>query len=325
MSILCKRLMCVAVVLVAGLGLGRAAMSRFREQEDAFRKSCQEQLKAMGLTRQAAKAKFPTPEIGMVSSGCLLPGGTGEMVVKGKFAPGTKFFIENDSFTVVKESLTPAEYRATLKVADGIGPQTAALVAVSPVSCITAREDNAVTVGGKYEWNLEASNGWKIVGRSPAAKPCGSPGRRGDEAYELQFYKKGEAAPFETRTATLSYSQYEKTNHRFSISRDNTAAMPGMENFQQLMQKMSDPSVSVAERQQLMAQLQKAQAAMRANLKQMQDPAFVKQLEAKEQQFGCRSIEMEVAAAGAIAGRLRCAPAAGAQIPITGTMKFLGR
>lgn len=313
--------MCVAVLLAAGLGLGRAALSRFREQEQAFRKGCQQQLQSMGITRQAAKAKFPTPEISLVSAGCLLPGGSGELVVKGKFASGTKFFLENDNVAVVKESFTPAEYRATVKIADGIGPQTAALVAVSPVTCITARSENAVAVGGSYEWTLDAANGWKIVARSAGTQPCGAR-QSSDQPYEMLFYRKGETAPFEKRKARLSFSLYEKTNHRFAIDRASPAAA---EDFTQLMQKMSNPNTPDAERERLMAQLMKAQEAMTANLKKMTDPAYMKQMQEKEQQFGCQGIEMEVAPGGAITGRMRCAPAAGASIALTGVMKMTGR
>ena len=136
------------------------------------------------------------PEIGLVSSACLLPGGTGEVVVKGKFVPDTRFIFQNDSLEVVKESLTAGEYRATLKVAPGIGPQTAALMAISPVSGISTRKERAAVVGGKYEWIMESANGWKIVARSAGDRPCGSTAPA-EDPYEVLFYRKGEASPLE--------------------------------------------------------------------------------------------------------------------------------
>ena len=200
-----KRVAYVAVAALAALGLCRAVVFRFQEKENAIRQANKAQMQKLGLTPAAAKAKYPTPEIGLVSSACLLPGGTGEVVVKGKFVPDTKFIFQNDSLEVVKESLTAGEYRATLKVAPGIGPQTAALVAISPVSGITTRQDRVAVVGGKYEWTMESANGWKIVARSAGNRPCGGTAPA-DDPYEVLFYRKGEASPFEKRAATLYHS-----------------------------------------------------------------------------------------------------------------------
>ncbi len=318
-----KRVGYVAVAALTALGLARAVAFRFQEKENAIRQANQEEMKKLGLTQAAAKAKYPTPEIGLVSSACLLPGGTDDVVVKGKFVPGTKFIFQNDSLEVVKESLTGGEYRATLKAAAGIGPQTAAVVAISPVSGITTRHDRAAVVGGKYEWTMEAANGWKIVARSAGGQPCGGPGSA-DDPYQVLFYRKGEANPFETRAATLYSSIWEKTNHRFRISQEDPKIAGAAEDMRSLVQKMSDPKITAAQRDQLMRQIQKAQAGVMAEAKKMADPSYRKQLEASGQQFGCEMIEL-AAAGGALTGRMRCAQAVGTQIALTGAMRLMGK
>ncbi len=318
-----KRVAYMAVAALAALGLCRAVAFRFQEKENAFRQANQAEMKKLGLTPAAAKARYPTPEISLVSGGCLLPGGAGEVVVKGKFVPGTKFIFQNDSLEVVKESLAGGEYRATLRAAAGIGPQTAALMAISPVSGITTRHDRAAVVGGRYEWTMEAANGWKIVARSAGEKACGAPGPA-DDPYEVLFYRKGEANPFEKRAATLYSSIWEKTNHRFRIDQqDPELAAPG-EEMKVLAQKMSDPKITPAQRDEVMKQFQKAQERMMAEAKKMTDPAYRQQLEARKQQFGCETIEL-AAAGGTFTGRMRCAQAVGTQIALTGAMKLLGR
>lgn len=321
MSLSMKRVMGIGVLVLLGFGLGRAAMFRFQEKEQEIRRACRDQLQKMGLTMGAAKAKYPTPEIHMVSSGCLLPGATAEVVAKGKFAPDTKFIFQNDNLEVVKESLVGGEYRATVKAAPGIGPQSAGLMAISPVTCVTVRQDRVVTVGGKYEWTLESGNGWKIVARSPANKPCG--GKTGEDTYEMAFFRKGEAAPFEKRQATLYHSIYEG-KYRFSISQEDPATQASMTELNELGKKMADPNLPDAQRQALMQQLMKAQQKMQADMAKMRDPNYFKQLEAKKQEFGCQRIELAVEGAKAT-GQMSCSQKVGTRIPVTGAVTALGR
>src|SRR5215467_10248684 len=183
------------VLLLLAAALTRAVQFRFQERQQAFYQLCKDQLQKLGLTKEAAKAKYPTPEIHMVSGGCLTPGATGEVVVKGKFAPDTKILLGNDNLEVVKETLVGNEYHATVKVAPDIGPQSAEVIAITPVTGITARQLGAVAIGGRYEWNLEAANGWRIVARSPANKTCD--GRSASDVYTVEFFRKGETAAFE--------------------------------------------------------------------------------------------------------------------------------
>ncbi len=318
-----KRIATVAVLALAGLALGRAGMQRFQEKEDVWREQCRAELQKLGITRGAAKLKYPTPSIGLVTSGCLLPGGTTEVVVKGKFAPGTRFFFQNDNLEVIKESLAGGEYRATVKAAAGVGAQSAALVAITPVTCLTARAERAVSIGGKFEWSLDSANGWHIVARSLAGKACPAQSE-GNDSYDLLFYRKGEANPFEKRKAALYYEPYGETNYRFDISEDDPQVTGGAENMQALMQKLADPNISDAQREQLMKRLEQMQQQMQANIQKMTSPGYAQQQEARRKQFGCQNIELSVQG-GAAKGTLRCADAVGAQIGVTGAVKFLGR
>lgn len=319
MSTSIKRWVFCGVVCLLILGLSRAAVYKFREQQQAFQKGCQEQLAKLGLTRDAAKAKYPTPEIKLVSAACLLPGASGEVVVNGKFPPGSKFVFENDNIEVVKETQTPTQYRATVKAAPAIGPQTAGLIVITPVSCITAQHQAAVRVGGRHVWTMEAENGWKIVAspRGGGAEPCSE---NQSQPYIVAFHRKGESAPFETRDAELYFSLWEKTNYRFSVSRTDSQSRSEMEDFQNLMKRMTDPKLAPAEREQIMAKLQKAQQAMVAK---MTDQAALKARQEKELQFGCDRIELEYPGGGSFTGRLACAEKVGRRIALTGTVAIV--
>jgi hypothetical protein len=318
MSIRYRSIVYAGTLVLAALALSRAAQFRFQEKEQAFRQLCKDQLQKLGITRDAAKAKYPTPEIHMVSGGgCLTPGATGDVVVKGKFVPDTKFLFTNDNLDVIKETLVGNEYHATVKVAPDIGPQTADLMAITPVTGITARHVGAAVIGGRFEWNLEAANGWKVVLRSPATRVCD--GRTASEVYAAEFFRKGETGAFEKREARLSYSIYEGVN-RFSLA---PPAPAEASNFQALMTKMTDPKLPPAEREQIMQQLQKAQEQMIAGMKKASDPAYLKSVEEQKKNFGCERMELRLQG-GRLTGEMRCAEAVGARVALTGSLKLLG-
>jgi hypothetical protein len=324
MSVSIKGLASAAVVALFAFAVCRAAMFRFQEKEREIRQACRDEVQKLGVPRDALRSKYPTPEIHLVSSGCLLPGGTGDVVIKGKFAPATRFVFQNDSLEVVKESLAGNQYQATVRVAPGTGPQTATVLAISPVTCITAQSVNALKVGGRFEWTVESANGWRIVASPAGAQPCGGEARSAEIPYEVLFYRKAETAPFEKCSAKLSFSPYEKLPYRFSISQQSGAGGTQMQEAQSLMQKMADPKLSPAEREQLMTRLQNMQQQLQAEMAKMADPAYTKQLEAKRLEFGCRSMQLAAGGTG-LSGDLTCSPKVGTRIGVTGSMKFLGR
>jgi hypothetical protein len=320
MTITSRRIAYTVVLGLAAIAMIRAAQFRFQEKEQAFRQACRDELQKLGITRDAAKAKYPTPAISMVSADCLPPGGSGDVVVRGKFVPGTLVLFANDNLQVVKENLTATEYRATVKVAPDIPPQHADVIAITPVTAISARSTSGgVTIGGRFEWNLEAANGWRIAARSPANKVCGKPA---EDVYSMEFFRKGETAPFQKLEARHDYSLYEGVS-RFSITQP-VAGMGNMDDFQTLMKKMMDPQLTDAQRDQLIKQIEKAQTQMQANMQKMTDPAYLKSIEAEKAKFGCERLELR-AQAGKLTGEMRCAPAVGTRIALTGTMKFAGR
>jgi hypothetical protein len=301
------------VLVLFCLALGRAAAFKFQEKEDAIFKACREQLQKMGITRMQAKSKYPTPQVGMVSSGCIVPGGTSEVVVKGSFVAGTNFVFENDNLEVLKENSAANEYRATVKAAPGIGPQSAVVRAIVPVTGLSTTYVDAVRIGGKFEWNMEAGNGWKIKAASKGTDLCG-------DKYEILFFRKGEANPFEKREATLYHDMYSKDNYRFSISNADQNLQAGQDDMASLFKKMSDPKLTDQQRDALMKQMEKAQEQTMARVKMMSDPAYIKKTQEQQQQFGCGGMLLAVGPDGKLTGELRCSDKVGSRITLTGAM-----
>jgi hypothetical protein len=137
----------------------------------------------------------------------------------------------------------------------------------------------------------------------------------------MEFFRKGEAAPFEKREARHEYSVYEGVS-RFTIA--EAAPAGGMANFQALMTRMADPKLSSAERDQLMKQIEKAQVQLQAEMKKMTDPAYLRALEDQKKKFGCERIELRMEA-GRVNGEMRCSDIVGTRIVVTGSVEFLGR
>jgi hypothetical protein len=321
MSLSTKRMLCAAIGLLFALGLCRAARFRYQDREDAIRTAAAAQLTGLGITRDAAKAKYPTPEIAMVTALCLGPGDTGEVVVRGKFAPGTQFVFENDNLEVVKENLVGGEYRATLKAAVGVGPQSAALKAFSPVTNIMAYHDGAAAIGGIFEWNMDAANSWKVVARPQAGNACSL--ESGGQPYDMSFFKTGETNPFEKRNATLYYNAFDREGYAFTISQEDPN-QGGMAGYMAMMKKIGDPSLTPAQREAAMKDIEKMQGQLTAAMEKMSSPAGIAEAQQKAAEFGCERISLEMQT-GALKGTMRCADKVGRQIAVTGSMKFLGK
>ncbi len=200
-----RGLAAASVALLLSWGILRATTSEHEERWRKIRVQCATEQRRLGITDQGAFAKYPTPEITLCRLTRVLPGGAGEVLVKGKFAPGTKFVFLTNTLEVVKEAVTATDYRASIKAAQGLGPGLIDLHPITPVSCGYAL-CRAVYVGGKYEWDFTADNGWriklKILDEGFAGKEKGFTSKAGDETpdpqhtYRAEFYQGDEPTPF---------------------------------------------------------------------------------------------------------------------------------
>ncbi len=316
MTIPCKRVVSIFVLVLLGLAVGRAATRRYQEREDAFRKECQEARERSGLSADDLQKKYPSPTIRLLSAASVPPGATADVVATGTFAAGARFFVENDSFEVLKEGVTGNQYRATVKAAPGIGPEDASLAVINPVTAQMARIERAVRVAGRFEWTMQASNGWKVV----AGPRTVAPGAAANE-YDLSFFRPGETAAFRKVQGRLAFLRANQRNFNFDLE-DSTPAPAGVEAMQALALKMADPKLTPAEQEKLLAQLEKAQQELTAMVTKMTDPAYIKKQEQERerlrQEFGCTSLEI-TAEGGKVSGEMSCAEKVGRRLTLTGT------
>lgn len=320
-------LLTVAIVFLWVLGITRASTRRYEERQKALLVELAAEQQRLGLTDRAVLfAKYPTPEITLCRMTRVLPGATGEVVLRGKFAPATKFLFENDSVEVVKEVVTATEYRATVRVPPGIGPSYAFLYAYAPVSGANAR-CSTLYIGGKYQWDFTAENGWRILLRMLDERFSPDADRLPDPLYRAEFYRGSEPKPFETLQVALSLdkSPWEES-YSGSLREPEAGQSSAQAEMQKLMEKIAAGKLSQEEMEKLSQRLQElSEQTMRelqATMTKMSSPDYAKEVERKEKEFGCHYINARLTATGA-EGNLTCGEKV-ATVLIKGTMKFVG-
>jgi len=307
-----------SAVLLAALvcfGIARASNSHYAELRSAFYESQQAERKRLGLTDWAqVKAKYPTPEIALCRAAHIVPGVTGEVTVRGKFVPGSKFLFENDAVQVVNETATATEYHATVRVRAGVGPTYSPLHVFAAVSGIEASHPcPAVYVGGKYEWEFTAQNGWRIK-LHPKGDSFPQDGAN-STSYTAEFYRGNETKPFEVREFGLGLGGPLYGNSYsggFAEASNQPGSMPDME---QIMKKLTDPSTSPEERERLAQKMTEAQ-------QQMMDPTNAVKAQQKDAEFGCKNMHFNDSA-DSVDGQISCGQKVGT-ISIKGTRRFVG-
>lgn len=314
-----------AVVVVVVIGIVRASTNKYTERRQALWASQAAERQRQGLAdHKALFAKYPTPEITLCQPAHLAPGGTGETILRGKFTPGSQFLFENDDVDVVKENATATEYRATVKAAAGVGPGVATVHVFTPVSASTVACTGAF-IGGKYEWNFTAANGWRIK-----VHPKGDTFPKDPSVqivlYTAEFYRGSEAKPFEVRDFRLGLGGplYGDT---YGGSLDEAQGGPGSaDDMQAIMQKLADPKLSDAERNQLMQKMMAAQQQMvqqqQASMQNMSDPSYIQKQQQKQAEFGCQRMQFNTGS-DAVSGQVSCGQKVG-NLSIQGSRQFLG-
>jgi FKBP-type peptidyl-prolyl cis-trans isomerase len=264
-----------------------------------------------------------TPEISLVSPSTVKPGDTVEVAVTGKFPAGTQFLFESDAVEVLKESCAANSYRASIKVNPAAGPETLAVRAFAPVCCKSKSRYDAIAIAGDYAWELKAVNGWTVKARSVA--PAAGDSRSKGLAYALEFFRGAETTPFEKRRATLFPTQpppnYDLTYY-FSISNQDEGSMNAQQEMESLGKQIQNPNLSDAERERLTKKISDAVDRMTKNMDKKTGPDYVKQLQEKEQAFGCKDIHLKLNN-GVATGDMTCSEKNGRSIALTGTLKSL--
>jgi hypothetical protein len=325
-----SRWIAFAVGLLLVFGIARASTSRYVERRNAIFQSLATEQQRLGLTdRVQLFAKYPSPEITLCRAARVAPGATGEVAVSGKFIAGTKFLFENDDVDVVQEKPTASDYHATVRAPSGIGPSVAFLHAFTPVSGGEAK-CTALYIGGRYEWEFTAQNGWRIQLHPKEAFHSEGGSSSPVSVYRAEFYRGNESKPFEVRELRLGLEGALYQNS-YGGSLQETQETPGNQgssqaDLQKMAQRLSDPSLSAQERAQLMQRLSEASQQMmqqqQGAIQKMSDPNYLQEQQQKQAEFGCQNMNFNLKA-GVAEGQIACGQKVG-RLPVKGTMRFVG-
>jgi hypothetical protein len=319
-----KSVSLVVVCTLLAWGLARAAISKYQQKRQEILAACKVEREKMGIKDiSQIRAKCPTPEIRLVAPTKVSPGDQAEVTVTGKFPEGTRFLFGSDNIEIVKESTAANSYRASIKVAANGGPESIFLEALTPVCCVSTRREASLVIGGKFNWDLKADNGWRIKGSADV--PPGGSGSSAELKYMLEFYRGNETAPFAKRRATVFPSGGSGTpSYNFSISQEDEANMSAQAEYERLAREIANPNLTDAQREKLMQQLQATMQKMTEQMGRMGDPAYLKKLQAQQEEFGCTSLNVSMQN-GILTGSLQCSQKVGRNIPVNGNLKYLGK
>lgn len=286
-----------------------AAAARFQKKLDALLAACQAEQKSQRLEYGAAYGaalyqKYPTPEIKLTRPLRVTPGGTAELVLPGQKA-GARVLFEIDELSVEKESSGGPGYRGTIRASTGANPGSAVMHVYAPVSCAT--DQRTVYVGGRYQWDLTGSNGWRIQVRTVDERLGG--GQEPSLVCKADFSRAGEKKPFVSRDMVVRLPRLPGRHYAFAIP-DQGASRPTIDQarLNQLVMKMMDAKASPEERFQAQEEMERMTGSVQA--------------EAEKMTKGCSQIVLELGAGGAVKGEAQCE--GGASIQVTGTMRLAG-
>ena len=289
-----------AMVAASGGALLRAANltakydAELRRLRNEWRTAQQNEGLDPNRGRKALYGKYPTPEITLVKPIVIAPGSAAPISVGGRFAPGTTFLLDHDLVTLGTPVATATKYSASASVDAEALPGFARLFAYAPVSGAWSRA-GVVLIGSAPTLSLTASNGWTIR-LTPTAKTWSINGSDATLAYKAEYHKPGGAAPFETVTGALSLSDDAAPGASYSFNMQPGLGGTALEEYQQLMSKMSDPAafmkMSAKERAAFEKKMEEVGDRMTKEMEAM--AANIAASQAKQAEFGCGSINVTI-------------------------------
>jgi hypothetical protein len=312
----------LAVLAVsATFAITRAQSNEFYTKRTALRRQAEADQRAQGLFGDANRKKlfatYPTPEVTLAAIR-MAPGATAPLALKGKFSDKTTFLSGNEVLALSDIVVAPNAFKATATVKAGVSPQWARVYAIAPVS--GGESWAPIFIGSPQAYTLTAAkNGWTIQ-LTPDAKDFTVDSREAKVGYKAEYFKRGEAKPFETATGTLTLNASDMGGSlSFSMQAGNQgSAMAEMERLGQRMgELMKAGKYDSKELADLQKKMEVAQERMMKEVQsQIADPAAMQK---KQDDFGCSSIYLSPGATG-LKGNVSCGKNVGS-LDLTVTVK----
>ena len=254
----------------------------------------------------------------------VLPGSSLTVTVRGDFPSGTTILSELDRVTLSGVTLSTTTYSARLTIPPDEGPGFVRLWAFTLIGGIEGHTAVAL-VDAVYRFDLKSPNGYTVK-VSPLEKTFTIRDNKFAKVkYQADFYKPGEAKPFETVTGDQSFNVGDAPldGHTpyamLDIGFYQSTTSPEAE-IEALSKKMGDPKTTEAERNALMARMGEVQRKMLEDMtKAFQTDAA--SLNKKQDDFGCGTMQLFPSRGGVVEGRFSCGKNFNrGELKVTGTM-----
>lgn len=313
----------VLCLSLAGGAVLLAQSQKFQAERNRLHQEAMAAQKARGVKGEydPQLQKYPAAAIQPGTVQKVLPGGSVAIAFAGKIPAGVTILCDRDGAVLAGSALTATNFSSRITVGPSEGPGFVKLWAFTPVS-FESTSIPVAFIDAVYQFDLKSANGTTIKVR-PAARTftIDDANKNARLAYQVDFYKPGEANPFETRVGTMSYTVSEDPRARLDISLTEPTGSAQAE-YEELSQKVYDPKITEAQRKALAERMAKAQQRMMEEImKPAANPAAAQK---KVDDFGCRILQVYPAADGAVKGMTVCGKNFNAgRLETTGTMTLV--
>jgi hypothetical protein len=247
----------------------------------------------------------------------IAPGGAVSVALAGKIPQGVTILSNRDGAVLSGVTLTGSSYSARMTIGAAEGPGFVNLVAFTPVSyAMTAVP--VVFIDAVYQFELKHASGLTIK-VFPTEKSFAIANDKNAELnYQADFYKAGEAKPFETRIGRMRYGASDDPRLRLDIPLWERPSAAKQE-LEEANARAADPKLTNAERQAAALRAAKAQQTMMTEMMKADPVATAR----KADDFGCRGIQV-YPSADAVKAAVACGRNFfGGSVQTTGTMTLV--
>lgn len=312
----------IFILLLVGASAMAAQSKKFEAERSRLHGEAMAAQKAMGITDSESDPrlkKYPAAALKPVAVQKVLPGGALSVALAGTIPAGVAVLSDRDGAVLAGAATTGTSYSARLSVGPAEGPGFIKLWALTPVS-FALTEVPVAFIDSVYRFDLTSANGIAVKA-IPAAKSFTIEGTKATLRYQVEFYKSGDAKPFETRVATMAYNVSDDPRARLDLPLIEPES-PAEAEFNEVSRRLADPTISAAERQALAQRQANAQQRMLEDMMNAaKDPAAAAR---KRDNFGCYMLQVYPGDAGAARGMTVCGPNFnGGRIETTGTMTLV--
>lgn len=323
---------------------GQASGATFQERLSQFYARNDAERRKLGLDDQAAKRKYPTPEVSLVSTTptatgtdgeagegvvCLQPGKTLELVLAGQVQPGSLVDLTCDALTLVEQKQEGGKLRLKARAKPDALPTTCSLMVVAPVSGIQTSLPVA-RVGGRYAWEVKLANGlsgrWVLdssrCGETSNIQRTPSDWARAGKALGTRELQLSGDGPAWRGSVDPNAQEQQETSAGLEAAMSGKDHEEAMAKLQELSEKMGEECGKLAPAN-MGPCFEKYQKRIEPYAQRLKATGDAMQTMTTVRKVGCAQLDLTVGAGGVVQGKAEGCGAPG-ETTVTGKVAVVG-